>query len=155
MCTSSEQFIWTRLFSGEFSLMEKYFSNANMILLRKRRIFHWINQEMKPKYPVHACVNIQIKGYDFPVLESYQRFLHRTAQSLDLDVTDRYEVYWLFHSKKSLFNIKHYSTVFFSWATPPQHMFVTKLKPQSTTVDGEFNLKIYERNIQVKLICCI
>lgn len=113
MCTSSEQFIWTRLFSGEFSLMEKYFSNANMILLRKRRIFHWINQEMKPKYPVHACVNIQIKGYDFPVLESYQRFLHRTAQSLDLDVTDRYEVYWLFHSKKSLFNIKHYSTVFF------------------------------------------
>lgn len=47
---------------------------------------------MIPKYPVYACVNIQIKGYDFPVLESYQRFLHRTAQSLDLDVTDRYAI---------------------------------------------------------------
>lgn len=57
---------------------------------QKLRFFHLINQEMKPKYPVYACVNIQIKGYDFPVLEAYQRFLHRTAQSLDLDVTDRY-----------------------------------------------------------------
>lgn len=48
-----------------------------------------LHQEMKPKHPVYPCVNIQIKGYDFPILESYQRFLHRTAESLDLDVTDR------------------------------------------------------------------
>lgn len=104
---------------------------------------------MKPKHPVYACVNIQIKGYDFPVLESYQRFLHRTAQSLDLDVTDRYESYFAIALDISTNQIIFCS---FSWATPSQHMFVTKLKPQSTTVDGEFNLRIYERNIQVNLI---
>lgn len=40
----------------------------------------------------------------------------------------------------------------FSWATPAQHLYITKLKPQSTTVDGEYKLKVYERNIQVQLI---
>lgn len=43
---------------------------------------------MQPKYPVYKCINLQIKGFDFAILESYQRFLHRTADSLDLDVSD-------------------------------------------------------------------
>lgn len=45
-------------------------------------------QELVPKYPVYPCVNFQVKGYDFAILESYQRFLHRTADSLDLDILD-------------------------------------------------------------------
>lgn len=45
-------------------------------------------QELTPKYPVYPCVNLQVKGYDFAILESYQRFLHRTADSLDLDILD-------------------------------------------------------------------
>lgn len=43
---------------------------------------------MKPKYPVYETINIQIKGYDFSILESYQKFIHRMADSMDLDIAD-------------------------------------------------------------------
>lgn len=43
---------------------------------------------MKPKHPVYPCVNFQLKAYDFAVLESFQSFLYRAADSLDLDVAE-------------------------------------------------------------------
>lgn len=84
-------------------------------------------------------------GYDFAVLESFQRFLHRTADSLDLDVSEWYvsmQIITIFH--KFVIEIYH-----FSWATPAKQLHVTKLKMKSTTVEGEYDLKIYERNVQV------
>lgn len=47
---------------------------------------------MKPKYPVYESINIQIKGYEFAILESYQRFIHRIAESMDLDISDGYNI---------------------------------------------------------------
>lgn len=43
---------------------------------------------LKPKYPVYDTINVKITGYDFPILESYQRFVHRIANSLNLDVSE-------------------------------------------------------------------
>lgn len=45
-------------------------------------------QALKPKQPIYELVNVQIKGYDFPVLEKYQKFLNHMAESLSLEVED-------------------------------------------------------------------
>jgi len=34
-------------------------------------------------------INIQIKGYDYPILESYQAFIHKLANIMEIDVNDR------------------------------------------------------------------
>ncbi|XP_037821279.1 39S ribosomal protein L48, mitochondrial [Lucilia sericata] len=82
-------------------------------------------ESLKPKYPQYESLNVQIKGYDYPILESYQRYLHSVAEYLDLEVADCY-------------------------ALPPQNMTVQRLKPNSTVVDSEYRLTVYERNIQLQ-----
>lgn len=54
----------------------------------KRKISFNFFQALKPKHPIYPCINIQIKGYDFAVLETYQRYLHRIANNFDLDVSE-------------------------------------------------------------------
>jgi len=34
-------------------------------------------------------INIQIKGYDYPILESYQSFIHKLANMMEINVHDR------------------------------------------------------------------
>lgn len=43
---------------------------------------------MKPKYPQYETINIQVKGYDYSILENYQKFVHNMAESMDLDICD-------------------------------------------------------------------
>ncbi|XP_054741676.1 39S ribosomal protein L48, mitochondrial [Anastrepha obliqua] len=81
-------------------------------------------ESLKPKYPQYSCLNVQIKGYDFPILESYQRYLHSVAEYLEIDVSDCY-------------------------ALPPQTTRVQKLRPNSAVVDAEYKLTIYERTLQM------
>lgn len=81
-------------------------------------------ESLKPKYPQYSCLNVQMKGYDFPILESYQRYLHSVAEYLDIDVSDCY-------------------------ALPPQTTQVQRLRPNSAVVDAEYRLTIYERNLQI------
>lgn len=81
-------------------------------------------QSLKPKFPQIESLNVQIKGYDFPLLESYQRFLHGVAEYLDLDVSDCY-------------------------ALPPQKTQVQRLRPNSTVIEAEYKLTTYERNLQL------
>ncbi|KAF4524891.1 hypothetical protein B566_EDAN015547 [Ephemera danica] len=78
----------------------------------------------KSQIPLYEVLNIQIKGYDYAILESHQKFVHMITTSMGLDVED-------------------------GWATPPQNFHIQKYKPQSTVVDGDYKLSIYERNIQV------
>lgn len=65
-----------------------------------------------------------IRGYDFPVLESYQKYLHSVAEYMDLDVED-------------------------GWALPPQILKIQRFKPKGTVVDSEYTLNVYERTIQL------
>ncbi|GFG39240.1 hypothetical protein Cfor_00716 [Coptotermes formosanus] len=78
----------------------------------------------KSKIPLYNTLNIQLKGYDFPVLESYQGFVHHIGEIMGIEVAD-------------------------GWATPAQHLQVQRFKPQSTLVDTEYKMTVYERNVQV------
>lgn len=46
-------------------------------------------QAIKPKYPLYPPITVQIRGYDFPVLESYQSWINKIADVMDFDVEDR------------------------------------------------------------------
>lgn len=45
---------------------------------------------MKPKTPVYDTINVQIKGYDFALVESYQSLVHHIAKCMELDVEEWY-----------------------------------------------------------------
>ncbi|CAH2108282.1 unnamed protein product [Euphydryas editha] len=79
---------------------------------------------MQPDEPVYDCLNLQIKGYDFVLLESCQKELHRYAEIMGIQVEE-------------------------CWATPAQQIKVQRFKPGSTAVESEYQLNIYERNVQV------
>ncbi|CAK1601032.1 unnamed protein product [Parnassius mnemosyne] len=79
---------------------------------------------MEPDEPVYDCLNLQIKGYDFAVLEACQAELHRFAEVMGIQVDE-------------------------CWATPAQQLKVQRFKPKSTVIDAEYNLNVYERNVQV------
>ncbi|XP_058828796.1 large ribosomal subunit protein mL48 [Topomyia yanbarensis] len=79
---------------------------------------------LRPKYPVHNTLNFSIKGFDYPILESYQRFIYNVADSMDLDTVD-------------------------CWAYPPKKLNVQKFKPASAVIESEYKLTVYERNVQI------
>jgi large subunit ribosomal protein L48 len=47
-------------------------------------------QTGKAKIPLYNTLNIQLKGYDFPVLENYQKLVHKIAEGMDIEVEDGY-----------------------------------------------------------------
>lgn len=77
-----------------------------------------------PEIPDYPQVNVQMKGYDFTVLEHYGKWVHNTALNMGIDVED-------------------------SWATPCQKFLVQTYKPRSTKVEAEYNLQKYVRTIQL------
>lgn len=79
---------------------------------------------LKKEFPVYDTLNVRITGYDFPLLESYQRFVHRIAEALNLDVSE-------------------------CWAHPPKHTQILRYKPNSAIIDSEYKLTTYERYVQV------
>ncbi|KAH8269321.1 hypothetical protein KR018_003661, partial [Drosophila ironensis] len=81
-------------------------------------------ESLKPKFPQYESLSVQIRGFDYPQLESYQRFLHGLAEYLALDVSDCY-------------------------ALPPQQTQVQRLRPNSAVVESEYRLTTYERNLQL------
>ncbi|XP_018395600.1 PREDICTED: uncharacterized protein LOC108774086 [Cyphomyrmex costatus] len=78
----------------------------------------------KSKFPLLSTINVQIKGYDYPVLECYQSFIHKLADVIQIDIDN-------------------------SWPLPPQEFTIQKYKTGTTTIVSEYYLKIYERNIQM------
>lgn len=79
---------------------------------------------MKPPHPTYDVINVKISGFDFPILENYQRFIHRMAESLELDVSE-------------------------CWAHPPKKIKIIRYKENSTNVDAEYNMTTYERFLQI------
>ncbi|XP_014356798.2 uncharacterized protein LOC106709492 [Papilio machaon] len=79
---------------------------------------------MEPDEPVYDCLNLQLKSYDFAVLEACQAEIHRVADIMGVQVDE-------------------------CWATPAQQLKVQRYKPRGTVVDAEYNLNVYERNVQV------
>ncbi|KAG8256148.1 39S ribosomal protein L48, mitochondrial [Homalodisca vitripennis] len=81
-------------------------------------------KSLKPEIPEYGPVNIQMKGYDFALLESYQSFVHRIAKTMEIEVEE-------------------------GWATPATISKIKKFKPNSSNIDCEYTLSLYERNVQV------
>nr|CAG4644509.1 EOG090X0MUO [Lepidurus arcticus] len=80
--------------------------------------------DLGPQIPIYGTLDIQLKSYDFPVLESFMSFVHRTADNMGVEVED-------------------------CWATPGRSLNVQTFKPQSTLILSQYALQQYERNIQV------
>lgn len=77
-----------------------------------------------PPIPTYPPVNIQMKGYNFDTLESFQSFVHNLAENMGIDVQE-------------------------SWITPPKTNKISTFVEGSTRVKDEFTLNLYERNVQV------
>jgi large subunit ribosomal protein L48 len=45
---------------------------------------------LKPAIPEYGLLNVQIRGYDFPVVEAFGRYVHRLAENFNVTVTDGY-----------------------------------------------------------------
>lgn len=82
-------------------------------------------EDLKPKVGYYDLLNVQLKGYDFVVLEKYQSYVHRTMKKLGFQVTN-------------------------SWATPCQEFQYEILGRNTTAVETTDKIKIYERNIQTR-----
>ncbi|XP_012266205.2 30S ribosomal protein S10 [Athalia rosae] len=78
----------------------------------------------KSKIPLHDVLNIRLKGYDYPVLESYQGLVHDLADHLGIEVET-------------------------GWATPMTEFQIRRFKPKSTVVAAEYKLKTYYRTVQI------
>ncbi|GIY06877.1 ribosomal_S10 domain-containing protein [Caerostris darwini] len=78
----------------------------------------------KPLVPVYELLNIQIKAYDFTVLEHFAKYVHKVACNMDIEVRN-------------------------AWATPQQSWKVTNHEPGTTKVSTEYSINKYERNIQI------
>merc|ERR1712142_496440 len=74
--------------------------------------------------PAHPKVNIQLKGFDFDVLESYQSYVHNMAENIGIDVGE-------------------------SWATPCESFKAHTYAAQSTKVNNTYTLNVFERNVQL------
>jgi large subunit ribosomal protein L48 len=79
---------------------------------------------LKPDIPEYEKINVQIKGFDFAVLESYQKCVHTFAENMDIEVSD-------------------------GWALPPQTINVKRFAPHSDHVESQYTMSVYERNIQL------
>eukprot|EP00088_Acartia_fossae_P042279 TRINITY_DN44364_c0_g1_i1.p1 TRINITY_DN44364_c0_g1~~TRINITY_DN44364_c0_g1_i1.p1 ORF type:complete len:250 (-),score=27.35 TRINITY_DN44364_c0_g1_i1:105-854(-) len=77
-----------------------------------------------PLIPTYPPINIQLKGYNFDVLESYQSYVHNLAENMGIDVEE-------------------------AWATPPKSTKISTFAKGGTRVHDEFSLHMYERNVQV------
>jgi len=77
-----------------------------------------------PEIPTYPPINIQMRGYNFEVLESYQSFVHNFAENMGVDVEE-------------------------AWVTPAKSLKVSTFHEGGTRVKSEFSLNLFERNVQV------
>lgn len=43
-----------------------------------------------PQIPLYEPLNVQIKSYDFTVLEKFSGYIHKTAENMGIEVDDWY-----------------------------------------------------------------
>ncbi|XP_063699877.1 large ribosomal subunit protein mL48 [Culicoides brevitarsis] len=83
--------------------------------------------KLRPQVPVYENLNIEMTGYDYPVLESYQRLVHEICETMEMSVSD-------------------------CWALPAKEETITRFKANSSTVDSSYLLKTYKRIVQVEQV---
>lgn len=81
--------------------------------------------DLKPKIGYYDLLNLQLKGYDFVVLEKYQSYIHKTMKKMQFQVVK-------------------------AWSAPHQELQLETLGDKTTAIENEYKIKIYERNLQMK-----
>jgi len=76
------------------------------------------------KIPMYPPLNIQLKGYNFDVLEQFQSWVHRIAENMGLDVSK-------------------------AWATPAETSSLTTYLPGGVRPKDTYLVHLYERTVQV------
>ncbi|KAK7104643.1 large ribosomal subunit protein mL48-like isoform X2 [Littorina saxatilis] len=89
-------------------------------------IFEPDDLKLEPDIPEYPPLKLQMRGYDFVILESYAKYVHGLADSLGLD-TD-------------------------AWAVPARSKDIHTFKPNSTVVDNKYSLKMFERVVQIESV---
>ena len=51
---------------------------------------YFLLQSKEPQIPLYDALNLQIKSYDFTVLESFSSYIHKTAENMEIEVEDWY-----------------------------------------------------------------
>jgi len=77
-----------------------------------------------PPVPTYPPLNIQISGYDFCILESFQSYVHNLAENMGINVED-------------------------AWITPAKSYKVSTYHEGGTRVKTDYSLNMYERNVQI------
>ena len=57
----------------------------NIATLECRYLFSPCTQNVKPEIPEYGSLNIHLKGYDYAVLESFSKYVHKVVSRMDLD----------------------------------------------------------------------
>lgn len=77
-----------------------------------------------PQIPVYPPLNIQVRGYNFDVLESLQSWIHNLAENMGIEVEE-------------------------AWATPAKTYTMTTFLEGGTRPKDSYDVILYERNVQV------
>uniref|UniRef100_A0A915C2Y7 Ribosomal protein S10 domain-containing protein n=1 Tax=Parascaris univalens TaxID=6257 RepID=A0A915C2Y7_PARUN len=75
-------------------------------------------------YPEYNIVNVRLQGYDYVPLEKFQSYVHKIAKRFNFKVIE-------------------------SYAVAAQTQRVVVYKPNSTIVDSEIELSIYDRVVRI------
>ncbi|CDW54921.1 Ribosomal S10 domain containing protein [Trichuris trichiura] len=84
----------------------------------------WFFKEAPKTPPLYSRLNIQLRGYDFAVLEQFQGYVHKVVRYMGFKVVD-------------------------AWAAPTRNSLCTIYKPRSKAVEAVYKLSHYERNVQL------
>ncbi|XP_065215592.1 uncharacterized protein mRpL48 [Planococcus citri] len=81
-------------------------------------------ESSKAKYPVYEALTVQVKGYDYPQLENFQKYAHTMATYMDIPVE-------------------------YCWAHPARHHEVRRFKHHSSAIDATYKILTCERNLKI------
>lgn len=86
-------------------------------------VFEPDDVKLEPDIPEYPSLNLRMRGYDFVSLESYAKHVHRMANDLELDAS--------------------------AWAVPARCFDIKTFKPNSSVVDNNYSLRLFERTVQI------
>ncbi|KAF7495891.1 39S ribosomal protein L48 [Sarcoptes scabiei] len=114
-----------------------HFTLLNRIIFESRRSLNKFSLKgihepkyldyLKPSIPYYELINIQIKAYDYALLESYASYIHKLSNRVGLSVTK-------------------------FWCVSNQTFKIETLENESSVVDQTYELNLYERNLQIENI---
>jgi len=78
---------------------------------------------VKPEIPFYDTLNVRLRGYDFVVLESFAKYVHKSADLFDLDAT--------------------------MYPVPARTCTAQSYRAGTSQVEQQYNLATYERVVQV------